>query len=82
MLTRFPAAHGLYHVSSDPINKFELLSLVRDKLDVPVEIEPDDGFHCDRSLDSSRFRKQFDYKPPSWREMINEFATDYRESKS
>ena len=35
-----------------------------------VEIEPDETFVCDRSLDGERFRKETGIVAPSWPEMI------------
>jgi dTDP-4-dehydrorhamnose reductase len=67
---------GLYHVSSEPISKFELLTMIRDAFRLPTKIEPDDGFQCDRSLDSSRFRETLGYRPPSWKTMVEELAQD------
>lgn len=78
LLVEFPVAHGLYHVSSAPISKYDMLALVKEKLNVPVDIVPENSFHCDRSLDSTRFRKEFKYSPPSWEAMIKEFADDFR----
>jgi len=75
LLTRFPEAHGLYHVSSAAISKYELLTLIRDRLGLSTRINPEDDFHCDRSLDSSRFRSSFGYEPPPWPAMIDELAT-------
>lgn len=72
MLISHPEASGVYQVSSDPINKYDLLLLFREKLGHKVEIIPDDTFCCDRSLDSSRFREEFYYVPPSWETMIEE----------
>lgn len=72
LLTQFPQAHGLYHVSSAPISKYDLLVLIRDRLGLATEIEPDDVFECDRSLDSTRFRREFNYNPPVWEAMIRE----------
>lgn len=72
MLMEYPQASGVYQVSSDPINKYELLLLIREKLGLDIEIIPDDLFCCDRSLDSSRFRSDFNYTPPSWPTMIEE----------
>jgi dTDP-4-dehydrorhamnose reductase len=76
LLTRFPEAGGLYNVASEPVNKFDLLCLLRDRLRRPVEIEPDDLFHCDRSLDGSRFRSEFGYTPPTWPAMLDELAAE------
>lgn len=72
MLIQYPEASGVYHVSSDPINKYDLLLLFRDKLGHKVEIVPESTFCCDRSLDSSRFRTEFNYTPPTWTSMIEE----------
>jgi len=72
MLLEYPQAAGVYHVSSDPISKYDLLLLFREKLGHDIEIIPDDGFCCDRSLDSTRFRSEFNYTPPSWPAMIEE----------
>ena len=72
MLLDYPAASGVYQVSSDPINKYELLLLFRDKLGHSVGILPDESFHCERSLDSTRFCREFNYSPPTWKSMIEE----------
>jgi len=76
MLLEHPDATGLYHVSSRPISKFDLLTLIRDGMHRDVEIVPDDTFHCDRSLDSAKFRREFGYVPPTWESMIEELCTD------
>lgn len=72
MLLVFPDASGVYQVSSEPINKYDLLLLFREKLGHDVEIIADSIFRCDRSLDSARFRREFNYAPPSWPAMIEE----------
>jgi len=74
ILMHSPSPHGLYHVSSTPINKHDLLQLIRDKLGLRTGIVADDSFECDRSLDSTRFRQDFNYAPPTWDSMITELA--------
>lgn len=74
LLVDYPNARGLYNVSSAPISKLELLMLIREKMELDIEIIPEDEFNCNRSLDSSKFRKEFDYSPPSWKRMIDELA--------
>lgn len=78
MIVDYPAAAGLYHVSSDPISKYDLLMLVKKKMKLDVEIVPDDSYRCDRSLDSSRFRREFKYNPPAWELMIEELSRDVK----
>lgn len=74
----FPNGHGLYNVSSAPISKHDLLLLIKRKFNLGVEVVPDDALKCDRSLDSSRFRAEFGYTPPTWDQMIEELATSIR----
>ena len=72
MLVKHPTASGIYQVSSDPINKYEILLLFRDILGHAIKILPEESFCCDRSLDSTRFRREFSYTPPTWATMIEE----------
>ena len=65
-----PGLRGTYHVSADPINKYELLKLVAEAYRTPTGIEPDDRLVIDRSLDSGRFRAATGYTPPSWPELV------------
>ncbi|MEI8173766.1 MAG: SDR family oxidoreductase [Deltaproteobacteria bacterium] len=78
LLLDCPDASGLYNVSSEPINKFDLLRLIGEKMHRGVEVIPDESFHCDRSLDSERFRRDFGYTPPSWTKMVEELSQVYR----
>jgi len=76
LLLRETPLTGLYHVSSEPINKYELLSLVNREYDAGAEIVPFDDFRIDRSLDSTRFRSETGFTPPKWEEMIRRMAAD------
>ncbi len=66
-----PQMHGLYHVSSDPINKYDLLKIVREVYEKDIEIEPSDKLVIDRSLNSKRFQEETRYASPTWQELIN-----------
>lgn len=61
---------GVYHVSSGPINKFDLLTYIADVYEKDIVIEPDENFSIDRSLDSSRFKSATGFVSRSWIEMI------------
>lgn len=74
LITQYPDAHGVWHVSSDPINKYQLLLLLKKYFGVHSTIVPYDDYHCDRSLDSSRFRSAFRYCPPTWESMIKDLS--------
>ena len=74
ILTKHPALSGVWHVASEPISKFALLQLCREKLGWEGVIEPNDKFVCDRSLNADRFNQATGYTPPSWEAMISELA--------
>ena len=74
LLIRHPRVSGLYHVSSEPIAKYDLLNMIKHSLSLRTEIIPDDSVHIDRSLDSTRFRAELGYTPPTWTAMIDELA--------
>jgi dTDP-4-dehydrorhamnose reductase len=76
MLVTHPRASGLYHVSADAISKYELLRKINDALELGITVVPEDEPHCDRSLDSTRFRKEFGYHPPAWDAMVSELAKE------
>lgn len=69
---------GLYHLSVDPINKFDLLRLVADIYKKDIEITPDDQLIIDRSLNSDRFRIATGFTPKPWPELIKAMHDDYR----
>ena len=66
----YPNLSGLYHLSVDPINKYDLLSIVKEVYKKKIEIEPDSSLVIDRSLDSSRFRGATGFSPKPWPELI------------
>ena len=74
ILTRHPRLSGMWHVASEPISKFDLLQLCREKLGWKGVIEPNDEFVCDRSLNGDRFNEATGYDPPGWKAMISELA--------
>jgi dTDP-4-dehydrorhamnose reductase len=79
-----PNLSGLYHVSSDRIDKYELLRLLKEYYKANIDIEPSDDLRIDRSLDSSRFRTEIGFKPAAWPEMVGQMAADptpYRQWK-
>jgi dTDP-4-dehydrorhamnose reductase len=73
--------NGVYHVSSDPISKYDLLKLVAKRYGKQIKIEPYDEFYQDRSLNSSLFRRITGYTPPSWPELVDKmyqyFISEY-----
>ncbi len=62
----FPELSGVYHLSSEPIDKLSLLQLVAREYEKRIAINDDPSLVIDRSLDSSRFRDATGYKPDRW----------------
>ena len=56
--------HGLYHVASKPINKFDLLQLVAKAYGKAIEIIPAEDLVIDRSLNAGRFKEATGYVAP------------------
>jgi dTDP-4-dehydrorhamnose reductase len=76
IITQHSDLQGIWHVAAEPINKFELLSLVKEIYRLNIQIEPDEVFLCDRSLNSDRFRQATGFVPPSWQDMIEQMYQD------
>ncbi len=75
VLTEQPDLHGLWHVASQPISKYELLRRLAARLKRPdVVVARDSTFHCDRSLDGSAFARRVGYLAPAWDELLAELA--------
>lgn len=75
IIFQYPMLEGLWHVSSNPITKYQLLNIINQSFDLEIIIEKDEDFICDRSLNSEKFRLYTGYIPPTWEEMITELAT-------
>ena len=73
-----PDLTGVFHVSSDPISKYDLLGLVAKRYERPTEIDPYGDIRIDRSLDSTAFRQITGYIPPAWPVLVAKMHEDYR----
>lgn len=76
IIGNYPNLSGVFHVSGEPISKFDLLNKIKEKLQIDVEVARFDDFVIDRSLDSTRFRGQTGFSPATWDEMIDRIAAD------
>lgn len=73
-----PDLQGLYHLSAQPINKYDLLKLVSEIYAKNIEIIPDDELIIDRSLNSDRFRAATGFEPNAWPELVQAMHDDYQ----
>lgn len=72
-----PELRGLYHLSVDPINKYDLLRLVAEIYGKSITIRPDEELTIDRSLNSDRFRAATGFTPKLWPDLIKAMHDDY-----
>ena len=66
-----PDLHGLYHVASQPIAKYDLLLLLAKVYGKKIEVIPDEAVVIDRSLDATRWREATGYVAPNWNALVN-----------
>lgn len=71
-----PDMQGIWHVASEPVSKFDLLSLIRDIFRLNIGIEPDDTVAYDRSLDAGKFCQRTRFVPQPWPGMIEQMFKD------
>jgi dTDP-4-dehydrorhamnose reductase len=77
IMVEWPSLHGVWHVASQPITKFDLLSRLKSMLARhDLRIVADDHIFCDRSLNPTRFEKETGYHAPSWDEMLQELVQE------
>ncbi len=76
LIADHPVLSGLYHVSSEPISKYDLLQLINKHFNANVQIEPFADYVIDRSLDSSKFKRDTGFEPRAWDEMIALMVAD------
>lgn len=76
IIEKHPDLHGLYHVSADPISKYDLLGLINSSYGLGINVERDAEVVCDRSLDSTRFRIATGWRPDPWAAMVSDLRID------
>jgi dTDP-4-dehydrorhamnose reductase len=78
IILRFKSLKGLYHISSKPIDKYSLLQLINSIYGLGIKIRKNEEVTCDRSLNSSLFRKMTGFRPLEWKKMIEIMYEDSR----
>jgi dTDP-4-dehydrorhamnose reductase len=75
-----PKLSGLYQISSEPISKFDLLSLIANTYKKKVFLTKASTPKIDRSLSYAKFKKQTGYKPKPWAQLVQEMHDNYKQS--
>lgn len=77
ILHSHPELRGLYHVASEPITKFDLISRVNDAFELDHALIPDDTVVIDRSLNDAKFRTATGLPRPDWDALVDELLIDF-----
>ena len=76
LCTTWRDVDGLWHVSTDPISKYDLLTALDAELAWGTDVSPKDEPAIDRSLDSTRFRGKTGWEPRPWAETVVRLAAE------
>ena len=68
---------GTFHISSKPINKYNLLKMISKIYKKDILIVPNYNIKCNRALNSSKFKKITGYNRKNWNEMLIELRKNY-----
>ena len=69
--------HGIIHLSSSVINKYDLLNLINEKYSLNIDIKPDPSVVIKRNLNSESIKSKLNISIPSWNEMIADLSIDW-----
>ena len=73
-----PDLSGIFHLASQPINKYELLLQCKNQLNwLDIDLQPQDDFIIDRSLDGSELNAVMKWQIPTWTKMIDDLCRDW-----
>lgn len=73
--------HGLLNVGSIPINKYDLLTIIKNIYDLDVELIPDYTLNIDRTLNCNKFKSITEYVDLNWNELILVMKNDWKKNK-
>ncbi len=76
IISDFPRLQGIYHLSAAPINKFELLNLIKSAFGSTKQIQAFEDFHINRTLNSEKFLTATGIKIPNWNKLVNRMFED------
>jgi dTDP-4-dehydrorhamnose reductase len=77
IILREKTLSGLFHISTNPISKYDLLSLIAQVYRKKVVIRPVLQPRINRSLNCTQFSKKTGYKTKPWLKLIEEMRAEY-----
>ena len=69
---------GMFHVSSQPISKLEIINKLNKLLNLEIDVIPDLKVQINRSLNSDKFRLATNLTPHNWDQMLSDFCEDQK----
>ena len=72
----FSTLTGLWHLASEPISKFDLIQKLSDSLNLRLDIEVDEEFICDRSLNPGALTAMTGVVAPDWPTMLERYVLE------
>ena len=69
---------GMFHVSSQPISKLEIINKLNELLNLQVAVTSDSSVQINRSLNSDKFQRATGLTPNNWDQMLSEFCKDQK----
>ena len=69
---------GMFHVSSQPISKLEIINKLNELLNLEIDVIPDSKVQINRSLNSDKFRLATNLIPHNWDQMLSDFCKDQK----
>ena len=79
IIQEFPLLKGLYHISSEPISKYDLLCLLKEEFKLDCHLKPFEEKKINRVLVTQKYREQTGFQVPCWKDLVKGMANDYRE---
>lgn len=79
ILVRHAGLHGIWHLASEPISKYDLLDGLFRRIGRDGDVRPEDGVVSNRTMSGEAFEKATGYRVMGWDDMLDELATRIRE---
>jgi dTDP-4-dehydrorhamnose reductase len=78
LLTANKGLTGMFHVSSQPISKLEIINKLNELLNLDINVISDSKVQINRSLNSDKFRLATNLTPNDWDQMLFDFGKDQK----
>lgn len=74
-----PGLSGLYHLSAEPIDKYQLLLLIKNTYGIDIDVVDHPDFVIDRSLNSNKLRNIINFKPATWPDLVEKMNDEFNQ---